>query len=40
VLSSVSGLTLGLHVLTIEVAGTENPASTDRFVVVDAFDVY
>jgi len=36
---SVSGLAYGLHVLTIEVTGTKNPAATDRFVTVDAFDV-
>ncbi len=29
----------GSHTLTIEVAGTRNPASTDTWVLVDAFDV-
>src|SRR5206468_5355030 len=29
----------GAHTLTIEVTGTRNPASTDTWVLVDAFDV-
>ena len=33
-----TGLADGTHTLTIEVTGTSNPASTDTFIVVDAFD--
>jgi len=29
----------GAHTLTIEVTGTRNPASTDTWVIIDAFDV-
>jgi hypothetical protein len=32
-------LTRGAHTLTIEVTGTKNPASTDTWVIIDAFDV-
>jgi len=39
VLFTRSGLTADLHFLTIEVTGTRNPAATDAFIVVDAFDV-
>jgi hypothetical protein len=34
-----SGLAPGPHTLVIEVTGTQNPASTDLWIVVDAFDV-
>src|SRR5436190_708056 len=34
-----NGLTADLHFLTIDVTGTMNPAATDAFIVVDAFDV-
>jgi hypothetical protein len=39
VLFSRSGLTADLHILTIDPTGTRNPAATDAFIVVDAFDV-
>ena len=39
VLYEVSGLAAASHTLAIEVTGTRNPASSDIFVVVDAFDV-
>ena len=39
VLFTRSGLTADLHFLAIEVTGTRNPAATDAFIVVDAFDV-
>jgi hypothetical protein len=39
VVYSVSGLALGAHTLIVEATGTWNPASTDPFVVVDAFIV-
>jgi len=39
VLFARSGLTADLHFLTIDVTGTMNPAATDAFIVVDAFDV-
>ena len=34
-----TGLAPGSHTLAIEVTGQKNPASTDVFIVVDAFDV-
>ena len=36
---SASGLTRGPHTLVIELTGRANPASTDVWVIVDAFDV-
>ena len=39
VLFTRSGLTADLHILTIDPTGTMNPAATDAFIVVDAFDV-
>jgi hypothetical protein len=39
VLYTVSGLASTSHTLAIESTGTRNPASSDIFVVVDAFDV-
>ena len=39
VLFARNGLTADLHFLTIDVTGTMNPAATDAFIVVDAFDV-
>lgn len=39
VLYEVSGLTAATHTLVVEATGTKNPASSDIFVVVDAFDV-
>jgi hypothetical protein len=39
VLFSVSDLPLGTHTLAIEVTRTKNDASSDYYVVVDAFDV-
>jgi hypothetical protein len=39
VLFTRSGLTADTHILTIEVTGTRNPAATEAFIVVDAFDV-
>ena len=39
VLFTRSGLTADLHFLTIDPTGTRNPAATDAFIVVDAFDV-
>jgi hypothetical protein len=39
VLYTVSGLASASHTLAIESTGTRNPASSDIFVVVDAFDV-
>ena len=38
-LYTVSGLASASHTLAIESTGTRNPASSDIFVVVDAFDV-
>ncbi|HEV3142068.1 MAG TPA: hypothetical protein VGY57_16190, partial [Vicinamibacterales bacterium] len=35
-----TNLPAGTHVLTIQVTGTANPASSGTIVVVDAFDVY
>jgi hypothetical protein len=32
-------LTRGAHTLTIEITGRKNPASTDPWVIIDAFDV-
>ena len=37
-LFQATGLAAGTHTLTIEVTGSKNPASTNAFVVVDAFD--
>ena len=37
-LFQATGLAAGTHTLTIEVTGTSNPASTNSYVVVDAFD--
>jgi hypothetical protein len=39
VLFTRTGLASGTHTLAIEVTGTKNAASTDTFIVVDAFDV-
>src|SRR5438552_2601663 len=39
VLFSRTGLTADLHILMIDPTGTRNPAATDAFIVVDAFDV-
>jgi hypothetical protein len=39
VLYTASGLTAASHTLAIESTGTKNPASSDIFVIVDAFDV-
>ena len=39
VLYTATGLSSGGHTLAIESTGTRNPASSDIFVVVDAFDV-
>ena len=39
VMFSVSNLALGAHTLVIEVTHTKNDASSDYYVVVDAFDV-
>src|SRR5207244_4184520 len=36
---TASGLTRGPHALPIEVTGTKNQASTDTWVIIDAFDV-
>jgi hypothetical protein len=36
---SATGLAAGKHTLTIEVTGRKNAASTDTYIVVDAFDV-
>jgi predicted carbohydrate-binding protein with CBM5 and CBM33 domain len=36
---SATGLAAGNHTLTIEVTGLKNAASTDAYIVVDAFDV-
>ena len=36
---TAAGLTRGPHTLTIEVTGTKNQASTDTWVIIDAFDV-
>ena len=36
---SISGLAQGTHTLTIEATGRRNPAATNNYVVVDAFDV-
>lgn len=39
VVFTATGLTRGVHTLTIEVTGTRNLASTDTWVIIDAFDV-
>jgi hypothetical protein len=39
ILFTTSGLAPGQHTLTIEVTQTKNPASSDTWVLVDAFDV-
>src|SRR5947208_16944670 len=39
VLFTRSGLAAGAHTLAIEATGTRNPAATDAFIAVDAFDV-
>jgi hypothetical protein len=39
VVYSTTSLAAVRHTLTIEVTGTKNPASTDTFIVIDAFDV-
>jgi hypothetical protein len=39
VVFTATGLPRGAHTLTIEVTGTRNPASTDTWVIIDAFDV-
>lgn len=39
VIYEVNGLTAATHTLAVEVTGTKNPASSDIYVVVDAFDV-
>lgn len=39
VLFAVDGLPSGTHTIAVETTGTKNAASTDTFVVVDAFDV-
>jgi hypothetical protein len=39
VLFTRSGLTADIHILMIDVTGNRNPAATDAFIVVDAFDV-
>jgi hypothetical protein len=36
---TVAGLATGSHTLTIEATGQKNPAATNNYVVVDAFDV-
>ena len=36
---SATGLAAANHTLTIEVTGLKNAASTDTYIVVDAFDV-
>jgi hypothetical protein len=36
---SVSGLANGAHTLTIEAMGAKNPAATNSYIIVDAFDV-
>jgi hypothetical protein len=36
---SITGLAQGSHTLTIEATGQKNPAATNNYVVVDAFDV-
>jgi hypothetical protein len=36
---SVSGLANGAHSLTIEAMGAKNPAATNSYIIVDAFDV-
>jgi len=37
-LFQATGLAAGTHTMTIEVTGSKNPASTNAYVVVDAFD--
>jgi Big-like domain-containing protein len=39
VVFTATGLTSGVHTLTITVTGTKNPASSDTWVIIDAFDV-
>jgi hypothetical protein len=39
VVFTATGLPRGAHSLAIEVTGTRNPASTDTWVIIDAFDV-
>ncbi len=39
VLFTATGLHSGTHSMTVEVTGTKNPASTDTWVIIDAFDV-
>jgi hypothetical protein len=36
---SIAGLPAGTHTLTIQVMGDKNPLSTDRWILIDAFDV-
>ena len=36
---TADGLAPGIHTLTIEVTGLKNPAATNNYIVVDAFDV-
>jgi hypothetical protein len=36
---SISGLAPGTHTLSIQVLGDKNPLSTDRWILIDAFDV-
>ena len=36
---AIAGLPRGLHTLTIEVTGERNPAATNNYIGVDAFDV-
>ena len=39
VMYTATGLTRGPHTMTIEATGTQNPSSSNAWVVVDAFDV-
>jgi hypothetical protein len=39
VVFTATGFPRGAHTLTIEVTGTRNPASSDTWVILDAFDV-
>jgi bacillopeptidase F len=39
VVFTATGFPSGAHTLTIEVTGTKNQASTDTWVIIDAFDV-
>jgi hypothetical protein len=36
---AITGLAPGSHTLTVEATGLKNPAATNNYVVVDAFDV-